>query len=44
VDYTLTGLGRSLIKPIAAIGDWAEVHVGEITRAQAAYDATHPTR
>lgn len=41
VEYTLTDLGRSLIAPIAAIGDWAEVHVGQITRAQAAYDAAH---
>ncbi|HMD94649.1 MAG TPA: hypothetical protein VKG80_18625 [Trebonia sp.] len=35
----LTDLGTSLIEPIAVIGDWAEVNVGRITAAQAAYDA-----
>jgi DNA-binding HxlR family transcriptional regulator len=39
VEYTLTELGHSLIKPISVIGDWAEVHVHQITAAQAAYDA-----
>ena len=39
VEYTLTDLGRSLIEPIAVIGDWAEVHVRRITAAQAEYDA-----
>ena len=41
VDYALTELGRSLIDPIAAIGDWAEIHVDRITAAQTAYDAAH---
>ncbi|MBV9446782.1 MAG: helix-turn-helix transcriptional regulator [Streptosporangiaceae bacterium] len=40
VDYALTGLGHSLIQPIAAIGDWAEAHIDQITTAQAAYDTT----
>jgi DNA-binding HxlR family transcriptional regulator len=39
VEYALTDLGRSLIDPIAVLGDWAEVNVGQITAAQAAYDA-----
>jgi DNA-binding HxlR family transcriptional regulator len=39
VEYALTGLGSSLTEPIAAIADWAEVNVGRITAAQAAYDA-----
>ena len=39
VEYALTGLGQSLIEPIAVIGDWAEVNVDRITAAQAAYDA-----
>ncbi|MBO3747582.1 helix-turn-helix transcriptional regulator [Streptosporangiaceae bacterium NEAU-GS5] len=39
VEYALTGLGHSLIEPIALIGDWAEIHVDQITKAQAAYDA-----
>jgi DNA-binding HxlR family transcriptional regulator len=38
VEYALTDLGRSLIEPIAVLGNWAEVHVGQITAAQAAYD------
>jgi DNA-binding HxlR family transcriptional regulator len=42
VEYTLTGLGRSLTKPIAVIGDWAEVNVGQITTAQHVYDAANP--
>ena len=44
VDYALTELGCSLIDPIAAIADWAEVHVGRITAAQAVYDAAHERR
>ena len=39
VEYALTSLGRSLIEPITVIADWAEVHVGRITAAQAAYDS-----
>jgi len=39
VEYTLTGLGQSLIEPIAVLASWAEVHVGQITAAQEAYDA-----
>lgn len=39
VDYELTELGASLIRPILVIGDWAEVNVGRITAAQHAYDA-----
>jgi DNA-binding HxlR family transcriptional regulator len=38
VEYTLTDLGTSLIKPIAVITEWAEVNVGRITAAQEAYD------
>ena len=41
VEYSLTDLGRSLIGPIAVIGDWAEVNVHRITAAQEAYDAAH---
>jgi DNA-binding HxlR family transcriptional regulator len=39
VEYALTDLGRSLIEPIAVLANWAEVHVGQITAAQEAYDA-----
>ena len=40
VEYALTDVGQSLIEPIAVLADWAEVHVGQITAAQAAYDAS----
>jgi DNA-binding HxlR family transcriptional regulator len=39
VNYALTDLGQSLIEPIIVLGDWAEIKVGQITAAQAAYDA-----
>lgn len=39
VEYSLTGLGRSLAGPLAVIGDWAESNIGEISTAQAAYDS-----
>jgi DNA-binding HxlR family transcriptional regulator len=39
VEYALTDLGQSLIEPIAVLANWAEVHVGQITAAQEAYDA-----
>jgi len=38
VEYSLTELGESLIKPLMVISDWAEVNVGRITAAQEAYD------
>lgn len=38
VEYGLTELGRTLTEPIAAIRRWAEQHIGEVSRAQAAYD------
>lgn len=41
VEYALTDLGRSLIDPIAVLADWAELNVGQITAAQAAYDDRH---
>ncbi len=39
VEYRLTPLGQTLCAPIAAIRRWAEEHIGEVTQAQAAYDA-----
>lgn len=39
VDYALTDLGHSLVKPIAVVSEWAEIHVNEIARAQDRYDA-----
>lgn len=39
VDYALTDLGRSLIEPVTALGDWAVEHAHDIQAAQQAYDA-----
>lgn len=39
VDYELTGLGRSLQKPICGLVQWSTDHVGEIHEAQARYDS-----
>lgn len=36
VHYRLTGLGRSLAVPLAALRDWAEEHMPAIDRANAA--------
>jgi DNA-binding HxlR family transcriptional regulator len=34
VEYELTPLGRTLREPLAAIRDWAEVHLPEILAAR----------
>ncbi|MEV5964075.1 helix-turn-helix domain-containing protein [Kribbella sp. NPDC051952] len=39
VDYELTQLGQTLMPLIAAIKDWAETHMPEVTTARSAYDA-----
>jgi DNA-binding HxlR family transcriptional regulator len=39
VDYALTDLGKSLLGLVEALGDWAEVHIGDVVAARAAYDA-----
>jgi DNA-binding HxlR family transcriptional regulator len=39
VDYELTELGRGLIKPMQALGQWAMAHIQEIERARAKFDA-----
>jgi DNA-binding HxlR family transcriptional regulator len=39
VDYELTELGRSLWKPVEALGSWARLHQAEIERAKRAFDA-----
>ena len=39
VNYALDRPRESLIEPIIVLGDWAEINVGRITAAQAAYDA-----
>ncbi|KAB8145113.1 helix-turn-helix transcriptional regulator [Chloroflexia bacterium SDU3-3] len=38
VEYSLTPLGESLLGPIQAICEWAYGHLGEVAKAQAAYD------
>ncbi|MHA3701926.1 winged helix-turn-helix transcriptional regulator [Jatrophihabitans sp. YIM 134969] len=36
VHYSLTGLGRSLAVPVAALKEWAEAHMAEIDAHRAA--------
>src|SRR5215471_1258735 len=38
VDYELTGLGRSLLKPVNGLGQWAFEHKQEIERARTSFD------
>jgi DNA-binding HxlR family transcriptional regulator len=38
VEYELTALGHSLSDPIAAVRDWAEQHIREVSLAQQVYD------
>jgi len=39
VDYELTPLGRSLLEPVSALGDWALRNIGKIETARARFDA-----
>ena len=38
VDYELTALGRSLLIPVSALGEWALRNRGKIVAAQANFD------
>src|SRR5689334_2479382 len=38
-EYSLTGLGRTLIDAVASLDRWARQHLDEVSAAQAAYDA-----
>ena len=38
VEYALTPLGASLLRPLAAICRWAEERLPEVTRARRAHD------
>jgi len=38
VEYELTTLGKTLCEPIAAIRDWAERFIADVTAAQESYD------
>jgi DNA-binding HxlR family transcriptional regulator len=39
VDYALTPLGRDLLVPVSALGDWAIRNQGKIARAREAFDS-----
>jgi DNA-binding HxlR family transcriptional regulator len=41
VDYELTTLGRSLLEPVRALGDWALKNIGKIDAARAKFDASN---
>ena len=41
VDYALTDLGHSLLKPVTALSDWALDNVERIHAAQARFDTLH---
>ncbi len=38
VDYELTSLGRTLLEPVQALGQWAELHRFEIHEARTRFD------
>ena len=38
VDYELTALGRSLLEPVTALGDWALKNAPRIEQARAKFD------
>ncbi|HEY1836919.1 MAG TPA: helix-turn-helix domain-containing protein [Rhizomicrobium sp.] len=44
VDYALTALGRSLLVPVTALGDWALKNIGKIEQSRAAFDSACPEK
>jgi len=44
VDYALTEMGRSLLKPVNALAEWAIDNVETIHAAQARFDAEADAR
>ncbi len=38
VDYDLTPLGRSMLEPVRALGQWAQAHIPQMDAARADYD------
>ncbi|MFF8715945.1 winged helix-turn-helix transcriptional regulator [Streptomyces sp. NPDC015184] len=44
VEYTLTGLGSTLLDAVTALGDWAAAHREEIGDNRRRYDEAHPPR
>lgn len=43
VDYELTALGRSLLVPVSALGDWALRNRGKIEEARTRFDRAATT-
>jgi DNA-binding HxlR family transcriptional regulator len=43
VEYSLTPLGKTLCAPLAAIRQWAEDYIDEVTNAQKLYDTRSAT-
>jgi DNA-binding HxlR family transcriptional regulator len=39
VEYSLTPLGRSLVKVLGAVTEWANAHTGQVLAAQERFDA-----
>lgn len=39
VDYELTDLGRELLEPVAALGEWARTNTGRVRAARERFDA-----
>jgi DNA-binding HxlR family transcriptional regulator len=39
VDYALTDLGRSMLTPVRALGEWAAAHIPAMDAARSRYDA-----
>ena len=38
VDYALTDLGRSMLTPVRALGEWAAAHIPQMDAARRRYD------
>lgn len=43
VEYSLTPLGRSLVKVLDSVADWAEAHVVQVLEAQKNFDQRKAT-
>jgi DNA-binding HxlR family transcriptional regulator len=43
LEYSLTELGRTLVRPLASIRDWAEEHIEELQAARKTYSREHQT-
>lgn len=38
VDYELTNLGRDLLVPVHALGEWARMNTGRVAKARISFD------